>query len=162
MAVFIFKNWDDELKNSLSDADRLLSLYQHPLLQLQRQHSRQPKQGIVEKTDDFVVNVDVQHFAPEDVTVKVVDKFLEVEAKHEERPDNHGFVYRYFKRRYPLPEGYNTDSIVSKLSSDGVLTVRAPKLQNEQKERVIPIIHTGPHRQVQQTAESNEENKSKL
>lgn len=160
MAIFIFKNWDNELNKSLSDAERhLLSLYQHPLLQ--RQQSQQ-KQGIVEKTDDFVISVDVQHFAPEDITVKVVDNFLEVEAKHDERPDNHGFIYRYFKRRYPIPEGYNTDSIVPKLSSDGVLTVRAPKLQNEQKERVIPIIHTGPHREVVQKEEKTEENKSKL
>lgn len=154
MAIFIFKNWDDELNKSLSNADRLLSLYQqHPLLQRQ-----QSQQGIVEKTDDLVLSVDVQHFAPEDITVKVVDNFLEVEAKHDERPDDHGFIYRYFKRKYPIPEGYNTESIVSKLSSDGVLTIRAPKLQNEQKERVIPIIHTGPLREVQQKTEE----KSKL
>lgn len=158
MAIFIFKNWDNELNKSVSDAERLLSLYQQ-----HRQQNQQPKQGIVEKTDDFVVSVDVQHFAPEDISVKVVDNFLEVEAKHDERPDNHGFIYRYFKRRYPIPEGYNTESIVSKLSSDGVLTVRAPKVQNEQRERVIPIIHTGPHREVQQKqVEKTEENKSKL
>lgn len=158
MAIFIFKNWDNELNKSLSDAERLLSLYQQ-----HRQQNQHPKQGIVEKTDDFVVSVDVQHFAPEDISVKVVDNFLEVEAKHDERPDNHGFIYRYFKRRYPFPEGYNTESIVSKLSSDGVLTVRAPKVQNEQRERVIPIIHTGPHREVQQKpVEKTEENKSKL
>lgn len=156
MAIFIFKNWDNELNRSLSDAERLLSLYQHPLLQ--RQSSQPPKQGIVEKTDDFLVSLDVQHFAPEDISVKVVDNFLEVEARHDERPDDHGYIYRYFKRRYPIPEGYNAESVVPKLSSDGVLTIRAPKLQNEQKERVIPIIHTGPHREVQKT----EENKCKL
>lgn len=159
MAIFIFKNWDNELDKSLSDAERLLALYQHPLVQRQRS---QPKEGIVEKTDDFVVNVDVQHFAPEDITVKVVDNFLEVEAKHDEKPDDHGYIYRYFKRRYPIPEGYNTESIAPKLSSDGVLSIRAPKLQNEQKERVIPIVHTGPHRgEVQRNTEKTEE-KSKL
>lgn len=154
MAIFIFKNWDNELNKSIPDAERLLSSLYQP--------QSQPKHGIVEKTDDFVVTVDVQHFAPEDITVKVVDNFLEVEAKHDERPDDHGFIYRYFKRRYPLPDGYNAESIVPKLSSDGVLTVRAPKLQNEKRERVIPIIHTGPHREVQQKVEKTEENKSKL
>lgn len=162
MAVFVIRNLDNDLSQlnrPVSDVDRLLSLCSHPLLQQQarERHQLQQQSKEVEKSDDFIVSVDVQHFAPEEVTVKIVDNFVEVEAKHEERPDEHGYVSRYFKRKYPFPEGFNADGIVSRLSSDGVLTIRAPKIQKGPQERVIPIIHTGPHKlnqaQLQKTAD---------
>lgn len=163
MAIFIIRNWDNDLNRAASEADRdrLLSLYSHPLLHRQQNTGLHQQQREVEKSDDFVVSVDVQHFAPEEVTVKMVDKFIEIEAKHVERPDEHGYVSRYFKRRCPLPDGYNADSLVSKLSSDGVLTIRAPKVQQGYKERIIPIVHTGPHCVNQSKIEKSEE-KSKL
>lgn len=96
--------------------------------------------------DKFQVNLDVQHFAPEEISVKTVDGFLVIEAKHEEKQDEHGFISRSFTRRYRLPEGIQEDSVTSKLSSDGVLSITAPlkappKAENE---RVVPIIQTGP------------------
>lgn len=159
MAVFVIRNLDNDFNRPLSDVDRLLSLYSHPLLHQQNRELQQAKP--LEKSDDFIVSLDVQHFAPEEVTVKAVDNFIEVEAKHEERPDEHGYVSRYFKRRYAFPEGFNADGIVSKLSSDGVLTIRAPKIQKGPQERVIPIVHTGPHRSVESQLEKADE-KSKL
>lgn len=50
-----------------------------------------------------------------------------VEGKHEERADDHGYISRHFVRRYVLPEQYNLEQINSSLSSDGVLTISAPK-----------------------------------
>ncbi|KAL0901109.1 hypothetical protein ABMA27_006431 [Loxostege sticticalis] len=101
---------------------------------------------IKEDKEKFQVNLDVQHFAPEEISVKTVDRFLVVEAKHEERQDEHGFISRSFTRKYALPESVEADAISSKLSSDGVLTISAPlkappKAANE---RVVPIIQTGP------------------
>lgn len=103
--------------------------------------------------DKFQVNLDVQHFAPEEISVKAADGFLVVEAKHEEKQDEHGFISRSFTRKYALPEGVEADLITSKLSSDGVLTVSAPlkappKVENE---RIVPIIQTGPVRKQQQS-----------
>lgn len=164
MAVFVIRNLDNDLNRPLSDVERLLSLYSHPLLQQQKRELQQQYQQSrpVEKSDDFIVSLDVQHFSPEEVTVKVVDNFIEVEGKHEERPDEHGFVSRYFKRRYAFPQGFNADGIVSKLSSDGVLTIRAPKIQKDSQERVIPIIHTGPHRSNESQLQQKPEEKAKL
>ena len=73
------------------------------------------------------VNLDVQQFKPEELKVKVIDEFLIVEAKHEERTDHHGFVSRQFTRRYKLPQDIDAQALVSKLSSDGVLSLEAPK-----------------------------------
>ncbi|XP_060657905.1 heat shock protein 23-like [Drosophila nasuta] len=95
--------------------------------------------------DAFQVCMDVSQFTPNELTVKVVDNSIVVEAKHEEREDDHGYISRHIVRRYSLPEGYEADKVVSSLSSDGVLTVRAPKpLAIESKERVVQIQQVGP------------------
>ncbi|XP_044734204.1 protein lethal(2)essential for life-like [Chrysoperla carnea] len=100
---------------------------------------------ITNDKDAFKVNIDVQQFTPQEITVKTVDNnTIVVEGKHEEKRDEHGFVSRQFTRRYVLPDGHDVNNIVSTLSSDGVLTVTAPKLPEIQSnERVIPITQTG-------------------
>ena len=107
---------------------------------------------IKEDKDNFQVNLDVQHFAPEEISVKTVDGYLIIEAKHEERQDEHGFISRSFTRRYKLPDGIEEDAVTSKLSSDGVLSISAP-LKTPPKalnERVVPIIQTGPVRKQEE------------
>ncbi|KAG6441921.1 protein lethal(2)essential for life [Manduca sexta] len=114
---------------------------------------------IKEEKDKFQVNLDVQHFAPEEISVKTADGYLIVEAKHDERQDEHGFISRSFTRKYALPEGIQADLVTSKLSSDGVLSIMAPlkappKASNE---RIVPIVQTGP---VKKQVEGEKEEKS--
>ncbi|KAL1138687.1 hypothetical protein AAG570_008749 [Ranatra chinensis] len=91
----------------------------------------------------FKVSLDVQQFKPEELNVKVVDDYLVVEAKHEERSDEHGFVSRQFTRRYKLPKDIDSKALTSKLSSDGVLQLEAPKkTPSHSNTREIPIVHT--------------------
>ena len=59
--------------------------------------------------------------------MKVVDDYLVVEGKHEEREDKHGFISRQFTRKYKLPQNINVEKIASNLSSDGILSITAPK-----------------------------------
>lgn len=96
--------------------------------------------------DGFQVCLDVQQFTPSEINVKVVENFIVVEGKHEERADDLGLISRQFTRRYALPKGYNMNDVVSTLSSDGVLTIKAPPLNKvpEIKEKVVPIQITGP------------------
>ncbi|XP_035913859.1 protein lethal(2)essential for life-like [Anopheles stephensi] len=95
--------------------------------------------------DKFQINLDVQQFSPEEISVKYVDKCVVVEGKHEEKQDEHGYISRHFVRRYMLPNGHNENDIVSSLSSDGILTITCPRKEIEQKkpERAIPITQTG-------------------
>ncbi|XP_049873815.1 protein lethal(2)essential for life-like [Pectinophora gossypiella] len=111
--------------------------------------------------DKFQVNVDVQHFAPEEISVKTADGQLIIEGKHEEKQDEHGYISRQFVRRYALPEGCVPENVQSKLSSDGVLTVVAPKQHLAVKgERAVPIQHTGPVRkQIQDTPSTSDAKK---
>ncbi|CAH2245061.1 protein lethal(2)essential for life-like [Pararge aegeria] len=97
--------------------------------------------------DKWQISVDVQHFAPDEITVKTAAGFIVVEGKHEEKQDDHGFVSRHFVRKFKIPDDTNADAIESRLSSDGVLTVLAPRKEDTLKgERNVPITHTGPIR----------------
>ncbi|XP_031839418.1 protein lethal(2)essential for life [Nomia melanderi] len=90
--------------------------------------------------DKYQVIVDVQQFAPEEIVVKTDDKFITIEGKHEEKKDEHGYISRHFVRRYALPQGYDIGHVRPSLSSDGVLTITAPKLALPAPgERIVPI-----------------------
>lgn len=90
--------------------------------------------------DKFSVLLDVKHFAPEELSVKVVGDHIEVHAKHEERPDEHGYISREFHRRYMIPKGVNPSAITSALSPDGILSITAPTVPAvTSPERTIPI-----------------------
>lgn len=51
----------------------------------------------------FQINLDVQQFSPDEISVRTVDDTVVIEGKHEEKEDEHGFVSRHFVRRYLLP-----------------------------------------------------------
>lgn len=145
----VFRSWENMMKpmEQLSSAMNQLAL---------RDGSQ-----ITSDDEKFQVNVDVQHFAPEEVNVKVMDGHVVVQGKHEEKLDQHGYVSRQFVRRYALPQGCLPDTVQSKLSSDGVLTVTAPKVlaMPSTGERIVPISHTGP---VQKQLGSPDAIKSKM
>lgn len=75
----------------------------------------------------FQVVLNVSQFKLEELQVKVVDKYIMVHGKHEEKTDDHGLVAREFTRKYMLPNMCEMDTVTSSLSSDGVLTITAPK-----------------------------------
>ncbi|XP_072945929.1 protein lethal(2)essential for life-like [Epargyreus clarus] len=114
--------------------------------------------------DKFQLNLDVQHFAPEEITVKTTDGYIVVEGKHEEKKDEHGFISRQFVRRYALPQDCRAEMVESRLSSDGVLTITAPRHQVEavKDARAIPIQQTGPVRKEIKDAAIKEDTKNLL
>ncbi|KAL2085525.1 hypothetical protein ACEWY4_018845 [Coilia grayii] len=99
--------------------------------------------------DRFVINLDVKHFSPEELTVRVNQDLVEVHGKHEERQvrprglafseDEHGYVSREFFRKYRIPAGVDAGTFTSSLSSDGVLSISAPRNPMDIPERNIPI-----------------------
>lgn len=116
---------------------------------------------VVKDKDEFQVNLDVQHFVPREITVKVFDSenTVMIEGKHEEKQDEHGTIYRHFVRKYNIPEGYDMSKIVSKLSTDGVLSICAPRLVNNEAAdyKIIPIQQTGlPSNPIQNIGRTEE------
>lgn len=110
--------------------------------------------------DKFMVNLDVQQFKPEELKVKTVDNFVVIEGKHEEKPDEHGYISRHFVRRYKLPEGAKPEDMQCNLSSDGVLQIQCRRAVKEAPgERTLPITQTGaPAMGITASSEKNTAN----
>ena len=142
----------DDLLNSLSLSSppaRIaprLGNYFRPWRPSQPLTLQDPGSTITQDKDKFQVILDVQQFAPGEITVKTTGNSIVVEGKHDEKQDEHGYVSRHFVRRYVLPQEHDVEGVVSTLSSDGILTVSAPKKapKPEGGERVVPITQTGP------------------
>ncbi|XP_018576297.1 alpha-crystallin A chain-like [Anoplophora glabripennis] len=132
------------------------SLLRYPLEEIRNLSSLLQDTGVSVSSDKdkFQANVDVAQFKPEEISVKITgDNVVTVEGKHEEKEDEHGYISRHFVRRYVLPENCNIKEVKSKLSSDGVLTITAPKVSEEKaiEHREIPITKTGqPVKRVEQ------------
>lgn len=99
------------------------------------------------------IYVDVERYRPGEITVRTLDdikgeKVIVIEGKHDERKENNAYVTRKFIRKYQLPQGYDAEYVTSTLSSDGLLTVKAPSpagaLAAARNERIVEIRPVGP------------------
>lgn len=109
------------------------------------------------KSDGFQMTMDVSEFKADEIVVKTVAHSVIVEGDHEEREDDHGFVSRHFIRRFEVPAVCDIRDVVSTLSSDGILVVRAPLKPipaQAVEERLIPVQPTGTHHKKQQRRHS--------
>nr|QIB84794.1 HSP21.6 [Nilaparvata lugens] len=109
---------------------------------LETEDSRIP--NIEEDKHNFKMNVDVQQFKPEEISVKLSGDNIVIDGKHEEQQDKQGFISQHFCHRYKLPENVDIEKVQTELSSDGILSLIAPKIISEidNNERHIPIKHT--------------------
>lgn len=125
-----FENTGNYLRSQLSNLDEL------------------EKQAQIDKHGNFQACLDVKHFQPNELSVKTENNQIVVHAKHEEKRDNHGYITREFTRRYALPDGIKAEDVTSSLSSDGLLTIKAPHSAPavEGNVRHIQIQQTGPAR----------------
>ncbi|MGH0153931.1 UNVERIFIED_CONTAM: hypothetical protein FKN15_068769, partial [Acipenser sinensis] len=93
--------------------------------------------------DKFTIYLDVKHFSPEELSVKIVDDYVEIQGKHGERQDDHGYISREFHRYYRLPSNVDQSVITCSLSSDRLLTFCGPKIQmgtdSYRRDRNIPV-----------------------
>nr|AYP00112.1 small heat shock protein 21.4 [Laodelphax striatellus] len=117
--------------------------------------------------NNFKVNLDVQQFKPEEISVKLSGNDLVIEGKHEERKDKHGYVSRQFTRRYTIPDNFDLEKSESKLSSDGILSLMAPKkIEASTTQRSIPIVRTNQpalkQQQHQITKDAKKQNGEKM
>ncbi|XP_006822807.1 uncharacterized protein LOC102802524 [Saccoglossus kowalevskii] len=90
---------------------------------------------------NFTLTVDVEHFSPDDLKVKLSDHVLTVTGESTET-DTDGNVYSMytFTREFTIPEDVDVTSLTSKLTGDGVLIFEAPRLAlKEPTERHLPI-----------------------
>ncbi|XP_029940168.1 heat shock protein beta-1-like [Salarias fasciatus] len=118
---------------------------QHPAAQSQKDLKRLTS-GVSEirtGQNSWKINLDVNHFSPEEISITTKEGYLQISGNHEERQDEHGTVSRCFTRKYKLPQGVDLQHISSSLSGEGILSVEAPvpgtTLSNPGREIVIPV-----------------------
>lgn len=126
------------------------------LARQQEEFFRQPKYAAVQEAVDdnstvtidknkFQANLDVQQFKPEEISVKISgDRTVTVEGKHEDNNEEKGHIFRHFVNKFVLPKSVDATKIESNLSSDGILTITAPTVEEEEiEQKSIPIMQTG-------------------
>ncbi|XP_029156498.1 protein lethal(2)essential for life-like [Nylanderia fulva] len=99
---------------------------------------------VVRDEDKYQVTVNVQQFRPEEITVRTDDRIITVEGRYSnDKRDWYGYVSRQFVRRYVLPSRYDICRVKPSLSSDGILTITAPRLELPTPGmKIIPIMRT--------------------
>ncbi|XP_006625141.1 protein lethal(2)essential for life-like [Apis dorsata] len=139
----IFPSSFDSRMYSPLNNKAMLDLYR-PLAELLRRDEGGTSTITADK-DTFKVILDVQQFKPEEINVKLINRLVVVEAKHEEKKDEHGLISRQFIRKYLLPEQVDEEKLASSISSDGILIITAPLKQIEENlnERNIKVEFTG-------------------
>ena len=87
----------------------------------------------------FEISIDVSGFSPEEISVKIVDNYLLVEAKKEAKEK----VIKQIQHKYLIPGDIDSDTIKSIMKDDSVLIVMGrPKVQK--KEIPVQIIRGPP------------------
>ncbi|XP_063586553.1 uncharacterized protein LOC134764018 [Penaeus indicus] len=126
--------WDDSCQYS-----DILKRYR----QLRSLNLREEDQAVTVTTDSsgHKIVVDVHDFLDGEVKVKVVGEKEVVLEGRVERREGGGSSAHSFRRRFSLPHFTDMSAITSVMSSDGILTITAPKLEKESHQRttLIPI-----------------------
>lgn len=90
--------------------------------------------NIQESDRKFKIDVDIEDFAPEELTVKTVDRKLVISAKREEKLGNRTST-KELNREIHLPDTVDPYSVKAFFSDTGKLIVEAPYI------RSVPISH---------------------
>uniref|UniRef100_A0A915MEL6 SHSP domain-containing protein n=1 Tax=Meloidogyne javanica TaxID=6303 RepID=A0A915MEL6_MELJA len=85
------------------------------------------------KHGDFEVEVDVNGFDDREIEVKVFGREVSVRCLHEDQNNR-----RELNRSYRLPDDVDVNSVESKLSNRGILTIRAAKREPIHHESTFP------------------------
>ena len=87
---------------------------------------QQPSNNGQADKDNFRVSLDVRHYKPDEISLKVDGNKLLVSGKRHEKSD-YGFETSQFERSYPIPDDIVAKSFTSKISENGLLEIEAPK-----------------------------------
>lgn len=127
--------WDDDddfLSDSWHDAGSPLLSNFSRYRQMRNRHVDDDSLAVTVTSDNNVhkIVLDVHDFVEGDLKVKVVgDRDLLVEGRREKAADGASATSsQKFSRRFALPEETDIGAIDSVMSSDGILTITAPKL----------------------------------
>ena len=76
------------------------------------------------------MTLDVRHYTPEEISLKIEEDKLIVTGKHH-RESEHGFESSEFSRSYTLPPDVDPKSLTSNITKEGTLQIEALKIKPE-------------------------------
>lgn len=96
---------------------------------------------IISDPDKFEVHLNVKRFTPDELRIKVKNKYILVEGKHKEDDEGLRFTANHFVQRFVLPPGSKQEEVTAVLNENGVLNISVPnhELPPPPPERIVPI-----------------------
>ncbi|XP_075977541.1 uncharacterized protein LOC142977507 [Anticarsia gemmatalis] len=82
---------------------------------------------IVSDDEKFQVNLNVKRFKPDELRIKVKNRYIIVEGKHKDKNENQQFLANHFVQRFVMPPGSKQEEVKAVLKENGVLCVSVPK-----------------------------------
>ncbi|CAG9582043.1 unnamed protein product [Danaus chrysippus] len=112
---------------------------------------------IISDAEKYQVNLSVRRFKPEELKIKVKNRYIIVEGKHKEQDNDKKIMANHFVQRFVLPPGTKQEEVTAVLNEKNILTITAPKheIPPPPPEREVPI-------EVMSKTEKTEEQTEKI
>ena len=93
--------------------------------------------------DKYMLNLDLHHFAPEEVQVQMgEDRMLKVTGRKEVKSeDGSHYEFREYSHHFTIPESVQQEQMSVKLDKNGLLSIRGPiKVPEKAEEKGVKTI----------------------
>ncbi|XP_071550976.1 uncharacterized protein [Panulirus ornatus] len=130
------------MTDSWNDTNLCLSNNLSRYRQLRAQNLKEENQAVTARDDNasHKIVLDVHDFMDGEVKVKVVgERELVVEGHTKTNTGDYSVSSQSFRRHFTLPDLTNIETITSVMSSDGILTITAPKIVNHENKEYLTI-----------------------
>lgn len=96
---------------------------------------------IVSDKEKFLVNLNVKRFKPDELRIKVKNRYITVEGRHKDKDGEQQFMANHFVQKFVMPPGSKQEEVTAVLKENGVLSISVPKheLPPPPPEREVPI-----------------------
>ncbi|KDR22816.1 stress-induced protein 1-like [Zootermopsis nevadensis] len=97
-----------------------------------------PIQGVVQSGDLYRINIDVDGFKPEEISISLKENIITIQAKMERKAEDGNKLQQEFTREMSLPDNVDLSSLKTFLGIDGVLNIEA-SYKPDVKPKEIPV-----------------------
>lgn len=114
---------------------------------------------IISDSEKYQINLFVRRFKPEELKIKVKNRYIIVEGKHKVKENDSKFMANHFVQRFVLPPGTKQEEVTAVLNEKGVLSIMAPKheVPPPPPEREVPIEVRLPEEKTEVPEENKKE-----
>lgn len=99
------------------------------------------KPMISSDSEKFRMNLNVKRFKPDELRIKVKNRYITVEGRHKDKYQNNPFMDNHFIQSFVMPPGTRQEEVTAVLKENGFLCISVPKhaLPPPPRERIVPI-----------------------